>query len=135
MKKPRTRLIDGRLWIKKISLNDTLGVYRNDIIVDIIAYTMDRKQALCIARPRDILKPSSQLMFTAELNDLKLAFLRCDYFALAITEQFKHLLKYKTFKLLINKNERKIIAVFTVDPVGWSYSQCNITIPIPKSSI
>ncbi len=127
--------MDGRLWLKKITLNDTLGVYKNDLIVDIIGHTTDKKRALCVARPRDILKPLSQLIQEVDLTDLIVANIRTDYFTLILSEQFSFLLKFKSFKLLINKDERKIIAVYTMDATNWRCYQCSISIPVPENSI
>lgn len=128
------KLIDGKIWLKKYTLFDTIGLYDHDI-VDIIAVDILRKTCTCVLRPRDIRKPLNSQMFEVENFKIKIPYIRTDYFSLLITEQFKQLLIYKNVKLLINEKSRKIIYVLVLSSSGWSSIECNISIPLPKGAL
>lgn len=124
------KTINVKKWQRPANHYDLIAIIKNeDLFVDIIAYSLDRKIALCVARPRNIFKPIAQQLRSVEITNLYVVFLKTDYFMLIVTEQFGRILLFNKIKLLFNENTRKIIAIFILSPVGWGSIECCIHIP------
>jgi predicted transcriptional regulator len=129
------KTIKAKKWQRPANNYDTLAIIKDqDLFVDIIAYSIDRKIALCVARPRNIFISTAQQLLNVEISNLYVVFLKTDYFTLIVTEQFGRILLFNKIKLLFNENTRKIIAVFILSSVGWGSIQCNMYIPPTERS-